>query len=91
MPGSAAAISESIAAVTSVPGAVEAVANAPRTVSNFFVLGTKLIHGTAYLSAFVIVFPAALIFAAIPKGNALVQGLIEGTEAAHARAAMLVG
>jgi hypothetical protein len=34
-------------------------------------------------AAYAIVFPAALIGAAIPKGNALVQGLLDGSTAAR--------
>jgi hypothetical protein len=86
MSESSAAVSDAVSAVTSVSGAVEAVANAPETISNLFVLGGKLAHGTAYTVAFVIVFPVALIFAAIPKGNALVQGLLDGSAAARDKA-----
>ena len=72
-----------VSAVTTVPGAVDAVANAPETISRIFELGGKLVYGTGYTAAFVIVFPVALIGAAIPKGNALVQGLLDGSAAAR--------
>ena len=71
--------------------AVEAVANAPDTISKIFELGGKVVYGTGYTAAFVVVFPAALIFAAIPKGNSLVQGMIEGSAAARARAMGILG
>jgi hypothetical protein len=86
MSESSAAVSDVVSAVATVPGAVEAVANAPETISRIFELAGKLVYGTAYTAAFAVVFPAALIFVAIPKGNALVQGLIEGSAAARARA-----
>jgi hypothetical protein len=86
MSESAAAISDAVAAVSSVSGAVEAVANAPATISNFFVLGERLFYGAGYTVTFAIVFPAALAFAAIPKGNALVRGMIHGSAAARGRA-----
>jgi hypothetical protein len=41
--------------------------------------------------AFAIVFPAALLFAAIPKRNALLRGVIEGSAAARSRAEGLLG
>lgn len=81
-----AAIADAVSAVTSIPAAVEAVANAPETISNFFVFGEKLFYGAGYAVTFAIVFPAALVFAAIPKGNALVQGMIHGSAAARGRA-----
>jgi hypothetical protein len=80
-----------VSAVTSVSGAVDAVADAPATISNIFELGGKLIYGTSYTAAYAIVFPAALIFAAIPKGNALLKGMIEGSAAARARAEGMLG
>jgi N-acetylmuramic acid 6-phosphate (MurNAc-6-P) etherase len=65
---------------------VEAVAHAPETISKIFELGGRLAYGTGYTAAYVIVFPAALIYAAIPKGNALVHGLIDGSAAAGNKA-----
>jgi hypothetical protein len=38
-----------------------------------------------------IVFPAALVFAAIPRGNALVQGLLDGSAAARDKAQSWIG
>ena len=85
------AVADAISAVTSVSGVVEAVADAPNTVSNLFVLGTKLFYGTGYLTAFVVVFPAALCFAALPKANALMQGMLAGSAAARGRAEGMIG
>ena len=65
-------MSESISAIASSSEAVEAVANAPETISKLFDLGEKLVYGTSYTVAYVIVFPFALLFAAVPKGNCLV-------------------
>jgi len=83
---SSSAVAETVEACTSVTGAVEAVADAPGTVSNLFLAGAKLFYGAGYLTTFAIVFPVALICAAIPKRNALVQGIIEGSLAAQDRA-----
>lgn len=75
-----------LSAATSVSGAVDAVANAPQTISKVFDLAEKLAYGTFYTVAFVVVFPGALLFAAVPKGNPVVRGLIDGSHAARARA-----
>ena len=77
--------------MTSISGAADAVANAPESISNLFELGGKLVYGTGYTAAFAAVFPAALIFAAIPKGNALVQGLLDGSAAARDKALAWLG
>jgi hypothetical protein len=91
MSESSAAVSDVVSAVSSVTGAVDAVANAPRTISSLFEVAGRLIYGTGYTAAFLIVFPAALIFAVTPKANALVRGLAEGSAAAHGRAQRMVG
>jgi hypothetical protein len=83
--------SSAISAITSVSGksvsgAIEAVADAPATISSFFALGGKLIYGTGYTVAFAIVFPLALIFAAIPKRNADVRNMEARTFAAGSAA-----
>jgi hypothetical protein len=83
--------SEVVSAVTSVSGAVDAVANAPRTISSVFDLTEHIIYGTGYTAAFVIVFPAALIFAAIPKANVFMRGVIDGSAAASQRARRIFG
>ena len=70
-------------AATSIPEAVDVIANAPEAISNILEWGGKLVYGTSYTAAYVIVFPAALVFSAIPKGNALVQGLLDGSAAAQ--------
>lgn len=71
--------------------AVDIAANAPEAISNAFEYGGKIIYGAGYTAAFVIVFPVALLFAVIPKGNVLVQGLIEGSAAARSKAEAIVG
>jgi hypothetical protein len=63
----AAAVTDVVSAVTSVPGAVDAVANAPRTIDSLFEVAGKLGYGTGYTLAFAVVFPAAFVFAAVPK------------------------
>lgn len=78
--------SEVVSAVTSVSGAVDAVANAPQTISSVFELAGRVIYGTGYTAAYIVVFPAAFVFAAIPKRNALVRGLVDGSAAARNRA-----
>jgi hypothetical protein len=86
-----AAVADTMSAVSSVSGAVEAVANAPDTISNLFVAGSKLIYGTGYAAAFVITFPLALICGVIPKRNGLVQGMIDGSQAARDKAQCWIG
>ena len=81
-------MSETTAMVTE---AVDIAANAPEAISNLFEYGGKIIFGAGYTAAFVVVFPFALLFAAIPKGNALVQGVIEGSAAARSRAEGMLG
>jgi hypothetical protein len=80
-----------VSAVTSVSEAINAVANAPETISNLFKLTERLVYGTGYAAAYVIVFPAALIFAAIPKRNALLKGIIDGTSDARGKAERMLG
>ena len=75
----------------SVSDAVDVVANAPEAVSNLLEFGGKLVYAAGYAAAFLVVFPAALIFAAIPKDNALVQGLVEGSMSARTSAEGLLG
>jgi hypothetical protein len=77
---------ETITTVTSVSETVEAVTHAPETISNLFEWGGKLFYGIGYAAAFVFVFPAALIGAAIPQGNALVRGVLAGSAAAQEKA-----
>jgi N-acetylmuramic acid 6-phosphate (MurNAc-6-P) etherase len=81
-------MSESSASVSE---AVDVVANAPEAISNLLEYGGKLVYAAGYAAAYMIVFPAALIFAAIPKDNALVLGLVEGSTSARARAEGLLG
>jgi len=90
MSESSTVVSDAVAAVTSVSGAVEAVANAPESIANIFELAERLVYGTFYTAAFVVVFPAALIFAAIPKANPLARGLIDGSAAARSRAERMI-
>ncbi len=78
--------SDVVSAATSIPEAVDVVANAPEAISNILEWGGKLVYGAGYTAAFAIVFPAALIFAAIPRGNALVQGMLDGSAAAQDKA-----
>lgn len=85
-----AAIADAVSAVSSVSGAVEAVANAPQTISNFFILGEKLFYGIGYTVTYAIVFPAALAFATMPKGNALMRGMIHASAAARAKAENMI-
>jgi hypothetical protein len=80
-----------LSSAVSVGEAAEVVANAPETISKLFEMSGRLFYGTGYTVAYAIVFPAALIFAAIPKGNALVHGLIEGSAAARAKAEGMLG
>jgi hypothetical protein len=80
-----------VSAMTSVGEAAEVVANAPETISTLFEMAGRLVYGTGYTAAYAIVFPAALIFAVIPKGNALMKGIVEGSAAARARAEGLLG
>jgi hypothetical protein len=82
---------DAVSATTSIPEAVDVVANAPEAISNLLEWGGKLVYGTSYAAAFVIVFPAALIFAAIPQGNALVQGMLDGSAAAQGKAQGWIG
>jgi hypothetical protein len=91
MSQSSAAVSDVVNAVTSVPGAVEAVANAPQTISSIFEVAGRLIYGMGYTAAFAVVFPAALIFAALPKANVLMRGVVDGSAAASQRALRMVG
>lgn len=83
--------SELVSAVSTVPGAIDAVANAPETISGVFELAGKVIYGAGYTTAFVIVFPVALLIAAIPKGNALMRGMMDGSAAAQNRAQGMFG
>ena len=78
-------------AFATVNEAVEAVANAPESISRIFDLAERAVYGTGYITAFMIAFPFALICAAIPKRNALVRGMIDGTADARARAKRFVG
>jgi hypothetical protein len=80
-----------LSSAVSVGEASELVANAPETISKLLEVVGRLAYGTGYTAAFVVVFPAALIFAAIPKGNALMQGLTDGSAAARARAEGMLG
>jgi hypothetical protein len=91
MAESSAVASEVVSAVTSVSETVGAVANAPETISNLFEMAGKAIYGAGYTAAFIVVFPAAFIFAAVPKGNALVQGILDGSAAARNRAEGMLG
>lgn len=84
-------MSSSVSAVTSISEAVEAVADAPQTISKLFDLAERAVYGTGYTVAFVIVFPVALLFAAVPKGNSLVQGFLDGSAAAQSRARAMIG
>jgi hypothetical protein len=86
MSESTAGVFETVSTVTSVSETVDAVANSPETISKLFEWGGKLVYGSGYAAAFVFVFPAALILAAIPQGNALVQGLFDGSSAAQDKA-----
>jgi hypothetical protein len=90
MSESTAVVSDAVSAVTSVSGAVDAVANAPETIANIFDLAERLVYGTFYSAAFVIVFPAALLFTVLPKNNVIVRGLIDGSAAATARAERMI-
>jgi len=81
-------MSETTSAVTE---AVDIAANAPEAISNLFEYGGKIMYGAGYTVAFVIVFPVALLFAVIPKGNVLMQGVIEGSAAARSKAEGMVG
>ena len=83
--------SAAVAAVTSVSGAIEAVANAPETISGLFRLAERLVYGTGYTAAYVVVFPVALLFAALPKKNALLRGIVDGSADARSRAEGMVG
>jgi len=91
MSQSSAAVSDVVAAVTSIPGAVDAVANAPNTIDSIFHVAGRLVYGTGYTLAFLITFPAALVVAAVPKGNALIRGMAEGVAEAQHRAECIVG
>jgi len=80
-----------LSSAVSVGEAAEVVANAPETISKLFEIAGRLVYGSGYTVAYAVVFPAALIFAVIPKGNALVQGLLDGSAAAQARAEGMLG
>ena len=82
---------ETVAAAASVAEAVDAVANAPETVSKLFHSVGRLVYGTGYLGAFAVVFPVALVFEAIPKANVLMQGIVDGAADAGERAARMLG
>jgi hypothetical protein len=84
-------MSESLSAVASVSEAVEAVANAPETISKLFDVAERVVYGTGYTVAYVVVFPVALLFAAVPKGNCLVRGFLDGSAAAQNRAQAMIG
>ena len=81
-------MSETSAVVTE---AVDVAANAPEAISNLFEYGGKIIYSAGYTAAYVVVFPVAFLFAVIPKRNALVQGIIEGSAAARAKAEGMLG
>jgi hypothetical protein len=49
------------------------------------------VYGTGYILAFAVAFPAAFVFAAIPKKNRLVKGMIDGSAAAQRRAQGVFG
>lgn len=83
-------MSDSTAIPQSVSEVVDAVANAPQSISKLLDLAEKLVYGAGYTAAYVVVFPLALVFAVIPKQNALVQGMIEGSAHARARAEQMV-
>jgi hypothetical protein len=84
-------MSESLSAVASASEAVEAVANAPETISKLFDTAKRVVYGTSYTIAYVIVFPGALLFAVVPKRNVLVQGFLDGSKAAQAKAEEMIG
>ncbi|MFO0918632.1 MAG: hypothetical protein U0872_09990 [Planctomycetaceae bacterium] len=79
-------MNESSEAAHVVSDAVDTLANAPESISNFFILAERLVYGTGYTAAFCCVFPLALIYEAIPKQNRLVQGMQDGACEALARA-----
>jgi hypothetical protein len=83
-------MSEATATVSIVSDVVEIAADAPRAISNIFDYAERIVYGVGYTAAFVLVFPVALVFAVIPKGNALVQGVIEGSADARSRAEGMV-
>jgi hypothetical protein len=91
MSDSSAAVTDVVSAVTSVPGAVDAVANAPQTIDTLFEVAGKVVYGTGYTLAFAVVFPAAFVFAAVPRKNRLVKGIIDGSAAAQKRAQRVFG
>lgn len=80
-----------VAATTSVSGAIDAVANAPESISMLFRLAERLVYGTGYTAAYAVVFPLAVVYAAIPKRNALLQGIINGSHDAKSKAQAIVG
>ena len=83
--------SAAVAAVSSVSGAIDAVANAPESISSLFRLADRLVYGTGYTAAYVVVFPMALLFAALPKRNALLRGIVDGAADARSRAEGMIG
>ena len=91
MSESTVAVSDAVASMTTISGAVEAVANAPESISRLFELAERFVYGAGYTAAFVITFPVALMFAAVPKGNALMRGVLDGSADAQARAKQMLG
>lgn len=82
---------ESVSMNSTVKEAVDAVANAPETISAAFDLGEKLVYGTFYTVSFLCAFPVALVIAALPRGNAVSQGIADGASAAFDRADRILG
>jgi len=84
-------MSDTLTAAASVSEAVEAVANAPETISKLTDLAERVVYGASYTVAYAIVFPVALLFAAVPKNNCLVRGFLDGSTAAQDRAQSMIG
>ena len=64
---------------------VDLAANAPEAISNILEYAGKISHGVGYTDAYITVFSVGLLFAVIPNGNALVQGLMQGYSAARSK------
>jgi len=84
-------MSESLSAVAAASEAVDAVANAPETISKLFELARRVIYGTSYSVTYAIVFPTALVLAVVPKRNVLVQGILDASRDAQAKAEEMIG
>lgn len=63
-------------------GAADARAAVDRAIPAISEFVSRLVYTTSYSISYGVVFPAMLVARAVPKDNALVQGLVDGARAA---------